>query len=118
MTKEKEQMMALRDEQWQWDDSQAVESTEQTLYSDVENDLMLATGAADAREAVHMFTGRPRLSEANREETVQLQFKAPRSMADYVDSQRKLAGLHNKSEYLRMLVERDMRSHGQQLQSA
>lgn len=110
--------MELQDEQWQWDDSQAVESTPESLQNDVDSDLMLATGASTPAEARRLFVGRPPLSESHREKSVQLQFKAPQSMADYVDAQRRREGLSNKSEYLRLLVERDMRSHGRLLQMA
>ncbi|MDN5973329.1 hypothetical protein [Bifidobacterium crudilactis] len=110
--------MALQDEQWQWDDGDAVASTSESLEQDIDNDLMLATGADSAREAHELFVGRPRLSEGRGEESVQLQFKAPRSMADFVDEQRKRSGMRNKSEYLRMLVEQEMKHQGHRMQAA
>lgn len=110
--------MALQDEQWQWDDSDAVASTPESLEHDVDGDLMLATGAGSAREAHELFVGRPRLSEGRGEESVQLQFKAPRSMAEFVDEQRRRSGMRNKSEYLRMLVEQEMKHQGHRMQAA
>ena len=110
--------MVLQDETWQWEDGDAVTSTPESLRQDIDSDLMLATGANTAKEAHELFVGRPRLSEKRGEESVQLQFKAPRSMADFVDEQRKRSGMRNKSEYLRELVARDMREHDRQLQDA
>jgi hypothetical protein len=110
--------MALQDEQWQWDDGDAVTSTPESLEQDIDSDLMLATGADSAREAHELFVGRPRLSEERGEESVQLQFKAPRSMAEFVDEQRKRSGMRNKSEYLRMLVEQEMKHQGHRMQAA
>jgi hypothetical protein len=110
--------MALQDEIWQWDDGDTVASTPESLEQDVDSDLMLATGADTAREAHELFVGRPRLSEERGEESVQLQFKAPRSMADFVDEQRKRSGMRNKSEYLRMLVEQEMNHQNHRLQAA
>lgn len=103
--------MAYENETWQWDDADAVESTPKSLYSDIDGDLMFDVGAATPQAAHRLFVGRPRLAKAERERSMQLQFKAPESMADYVNKK------HNRSEYLHRLIARDMSGHGQRLQT-
>lgn len=110
--------MQLQDETWQWDEGERVVSTPESLGRDIDGDLMLATGADGARQAHELFVGRPRLSEGRSEESVQLQFKAPRSMSDFVDEQSRRSGMRNRSEYLRMLIEREMRHQRNRLQAA
>jgi hypothetical protein len=60
--------MELQDEQWQWDDSQAVHSAQESLRDDVDSDLMLATGASTPCEARRLFMERSTLSIPSREE--------------------------------------------------
>ncbi len=98
--------MADNDEVWRWDDSQAVEYEGDAAQAHADEMLMETTGAASPQEAADMLLGRPSLAEQGREKSETLHFKAPASMAAYVKAK------HNRSEYLRELVARDMREHG------
>lgn len=71
--------------------------------------LMEMTGASNAGEAQNVLLGRPRLKQG--ETTVQVHFKATQEMATWLAEQRKRSGMRYISEYLRMLVERDMDDH-------
>jgi hypothetical protein len=104
-------------EGWVWDDSAAEETSGAEAQREADRDLMRITGASNVNDAVDLLLGRPRVSE-RRDPTVQLQFKAPAAMRDYLDDMSHKAGLRNKSQYLRLLVERDMASHGRGMQTA
>ncbi|MCO6559236.1 MAG: hypothetical protein J6575_07525 [Bifidobacterium sp.] len=104
-------------EGWMWDDDAAVETNGNQAQHEADMDLIRVTGANTVDKAVDMLLGRPRVSE-RREPTVQVQFKAPVSMRDYLAEMTRKVGLKNKSQYLRLLVERDMASHGKGLQTA
>ncbi|MDN6271416.1 MAG: hypothetical protein L0J23_01890 [Bifidobacterium crudilactis] len=78
--------------------------------------LMEMTGAPDVGQAQDVLLGRPRLRKG--EETVQVHFKATREMATWLAEQRKRSGMRYTSEYLRMLVERDMDNHASRHQTA
>jgi hypothetical protein len=77
---------------------------------------MEMTGAPDVGQAQDVLLGRPRLRKG--EETVQVHFKATREMATWLAEQRKRSGMRYTSEYLRMLVERDMDNHASRHQTA
>jgi hypothetical protein len=111
-------LVALQDETWQWDDSQAVESTGAQAQVEADHDLMEAAGTDNVADAVAVLMGRPRLGDKPREKSVQIHFKASESMAAFVDEQRERSGLRNKSEYLRMLIEQEMKHQNHRLQAA
>lgn len=78
--------------------------------------LMEMTGADDVEEAQEVLLGRPRLKQG--EKTVEVHFKATQEMAEWLAAQRKRSGMRYKSDYLRMLVERDMDDHSSDRQIA
>ncbi|MFT8705540.1 hypothetical protein [Bifidobacterium aquikefiricola] len=67
-------------------------------------------------QAQDVLLGRPRLKKG--ETTVQVHFKATQEMATWLAEQRKRSGMRYTSEYLRMLVERDMHAHANHHQTA
>ena len=78
--------------------------------------LMEMTGAANADDAENVLLGRPRLKQG--EATVQVHFKVPQEMATWLAEQRKRSGMRYTSDYLRMLVKRDMDEHTEKHQTA
>ncbi len=101
-----------QDQEWFWDESQAVESTPQSIEQDAKNALMLAAGADDYEQALQILHGRPTLArQAASEPTKSVQFKVPAPMIRFIDDQAKSQGV-NRSEYLRSLLTQAMRSAG------
>jgi hypothetical protein len=74
----------------------------------------------DAQQLFRTLMGRPTLEDGmrGREESVQVNTRLPKSMSRYVETAIKREGLKNRSEYIRMLVERDMQNQHAQLVGA
>jgi hypothetical protein len=97
----------VNNNEWQWDESQAVESSGEQAQAEMDALLMKAAGTDDPDEAVSVLLGRPRVGE-KREETVKIQVRVPQSWQREID--RKAAGRHlSRSQYLRQLIGHDTR---------
>lgn len=106
------QRIDSQDQEWFWDESQAVESTPQSIEQDAKNALMLAAGADDYEQALQILHGRPTLArQAASEPSKSVQFKVPAPMIRFIDDQAKSQGV-NRSEYLRSLLTQAMRAAG------
>ncbi|MCI1902011.1 MAG: ribbon-helix-helix domain-containing protein [Bifidobacteriaceae bacterium] len=90
---------------WQWDESQAVESSGEQAQNEMDEILTRAAGTATVDDAEAVLLGRPRVQEP-RETTVKIQVRVPQSWQREID--RKAAGRHlSRSQYLRQLIRHD-----------
>lgn len=97
--------MANNDRIWRWDDAKAKASTGAQAQAEMDALLMKAAGTDDPDDAVSVLLGRPHVAE-DREETVKIQVRVPRSWQEQID--RKADGERlSRSEYLRRIIGRD-----------
>jgi hypothetical protein len=97
--------MANDDRVWRWDDAKAEASTGAEAQARMDALLMKAADTDDPDDAVSVLLGRPRVAE-EREETVKIQVRVPRSWQERID--RKADGERlSRSEYLRRIIGRD-----------
>ncbi|MCI2148534.1 hypothetical protein [Bifidobacterium crudilactis] len=97
--------MANDDNVWRWDDSKAVRTSGAEAQARMDALLMKAAGTDDPDDAVSVLLGRPRVAE-EREETVKIQVRVPRSWQEEID--RKAVGERlSRSEYLRRIIGRE-----------
>lgn len=99
--------MTNNDRVWRWDAAKAKASSGAQAQAEMDALLMRAAGTDDPDDAVSVLLGRPRVAE-NREETVKIQVRVPRSWQEQID--RKATGERlSRSEYLRRIIGRDAR---------
>ena len=79
--------------------------------------LKWLTGSSDIAQAVSLAIGRPGLADTDRERSVTVHARFAQSSVRRMDDRVRQLHMDNRSEYLRLLVERDLHHDDHQVQN-